>query len=193
MVPQDLVPQDMVRAKGREELTPQRYVSTVRGCYPFMLLGHLPGGHALTRCALLPVFQKPLASVHNEFSTGHAASPCTIVIGRAHIEKVSAPARPYRMLNNFMINKKIDFNEDLSGKITGLALLPTALRSGRTWVGVCLQRGGQETKQSRQDGPGRESCIGNSDGALALGGSRVLHEAGMLGGCTLAPPRAARV
>nr|KAF6322586.1 marker of proliferation Ki-67 [Pipistrellus kuhlii] len=59
--------------------------------------------------------KKPLASVHNEFSTGHAASPCTIVIGRAHIEKVSAPARPYRMLNNFVINKKIDFNEDLSG------------------------------------------------------------------------------
>ncbi|XP_070288197.1 proliferation marker protein Ki-67 isoform X2 [Myotis yumanensis] len=58
---------------------------------------------------------KPLGSVHNEFSTGHAASPCTIVIGKAHIEKVTVPARPYRMLNNFVINKKIDFNEDLSG------------------------------------------------------------------------------
>ncbi|XP_023600061.1 proliferation marker protein Ki-67 isoform X2 [Myotis lucifugus] len=59
--------------------------------------------------------KKPLGSVHNEFSTGHAASPCTIVIGKAHIEKVTVPARPYRMLNNFVINKKIDFNEDLSG------------------------------------------------------------------------------
>ncbi|XP_015428051.1 PREDICTED: LOW QUALITY PROTEIN: antigen KI-67 [Myotis davidii] len=59
--------------------------------------------------------KKPLGSVHNEFSTGHAASPCTIVIGKAHIEKVTVPARPYRMLNNFVINKKIDFSEDLSG------------------------------------------------------------------------------
>ncbi|EPQ17831.1 Antigen KI-67 [Myotis brandtii] len=59
--------------------------------------------------------KKPLGSVHNEFSTGHAASPCTIVIGKAHIEKVTVPARPYRMLNNFVINKKIEFNEDLSG------------------------------------------------------------------------------
>lgn len=61
-------------------------------------------------------FQKPPGSVHSEFSTGHANSPCTIVIGKAHIEKVNVPARPYRMLNNFMFNKKIDFNEDLSGK-----------------------------------------------------------------------------
>lgn len=78
---------------------------------------------ALTFCALLLFSQKPPGSVHSEFSTGHAASPCTIVIGKAHIEKVNVPARPYRMLNNFVFNKKIDFNEDLSGKIIGLALL----------------------------------------------------------------------
>ncbi|XP_019499623.1 PREDICTED: proliferation marker protein Ki-67 [Hipposideros armiger] len=59
--------------------------------------------------------KKPTGSVHNQFSTGHANSPCTIVVGKAHIEKVNVPARPYRMLNNFMFNKKIDFNEDLSG------------------------------------------------------------------------------
>nr|XP_019583898.1 PREDICTED: proliferation marker protein Ki-67 [Rhinolophus sinicus] len=59
--------------------------------------------------------KKPTSSVHNEFSTGHANSPCTIVVGKAHIEKVNVPARPYRMLNNFMFNRKIDFNEDLSG------------------------------------------------------------------------------
>ncbi|XP_059982555.1 proliferation marker protein Ki-67 [Lagenorhynchus albirostris] len=53
--------------------------------------------------------------VHNQFSTGHANSPCTIIIGKAHIEKVNGPARPYRMLNNFVVNKPMDFSEDLSG------------------------------------------------------------------------------
>ncbi|XP_032464566.1 proliferation marker protein Ki-67 isoform X4 [Phocoena sinus] len=53
--------------------------------------------------------------VHNQFSTGHANSPCTIIIGKAHIEKVSGPARPHRMLNNFVVNKPMDFSEDLSG------------------------------------------------------------------------------
>ncbi|KAF6317554.1 marker of proliferation Ki-67 [Rhinolophus ferrumequinum] len=59
--------------------------------------------------------KKPASSIHNQFSTGHANSPCTIVVGKAHIEKVNVPARPYRMLNNFVFNQKIDFNEDLSG------------------------------------------------------------------------------
>ncbi|XP_076410511.1 proliferation marker protein Ki-67 [Peromyscus maniculatus bairdii] len=59
--------------------------------------------------------KKPTSNLHNQFSTGHANSPCTIVIGRAQIEKVSVPARPYKMLNNLMLNRKMDFNEDLSG------------------------------------------------------------------------------
>ncbi|XP_052569002.1 proliferation marker protein Ki-67 isoform X2 [Peromyscus californicus insignis] len=59
--------------------------------------------------------KKPTSNLHNQFSTGHANSPCTIVVGRAQIEKVSMPARPYKMLNNLMLNRKMDFNEDLSG------------------------------------------------------------------------------
>ncbi|KAM5271862.1 proliferation marker protein Ki-67 [Ctenodactylus gundi] len=59
--------------------------------------------------------KKPTSSIHNQFSTGHANSPCTIVIGKAQIEKVNVPARPYRMLNNFVFNPKMDYNEDLSG------------------------------------------------------------------------------
>ncbi|XP_061048019.1 proliferation marker protein Ki-67 [Eubalaena glacialis] len=59
--------------------------------------------------------KKPTGIVHNQFSTGHANSPCTIIIGKAHIEKVNGPARPYRMLNNFVVNKPMDFSEDLSG------------------------------------------------------------------------------
>ncbi|XP_053778439.1 proliferation marker protein Ki-67 isoform X3 [Desmodus rotundus] len=57
----------------------------------------------------------PAGRACSEFSTGHANSPCTIVIGKAHVEKVTVPARPYRMLNNLVFNKRIDFDEDLSG------------------------------------------------------------------------------
>ncbi|XP_043453807.1 proliferation marker protein Ki-67 isoform X2 [Prionailurus bengalensis] len=67
----------------------------------------------------------PVSGVHSEFSTGHANSPCTIIIGKAHLEKVNVPARPYRMLNNFVINKKMDFNEDLSG-LTEMFQTPAA-------------------------------------------------------------------
>ncbi|XP_024903280.1 proliferation marker protein Ki-67 isoform X2 [Pteropus alecto] len=59
--------------------------------------------------------KKPVGSVHHPSSTGHANSPCTIVIGKAHLEKVNAPARPCRMLNSFIFSRKADFNEDLSG------------------------------------------------------------------------------
>ncbi|XP_058291875.1 proliferation marker protein Ki-67 [Hylobates moloch] len=59
--------------------------------------------------------KKPVGEVHSQFSTGHANSPCTIIIGKAHTEKVHMPARPYRMLNNFVSNQKMDFKEDLSG------------------------------------------------------------------------------
>nr|XP_014688023.2 proliferation marker protein Ki-67 [Equus asinus]XP_014688024.2 proliferation marker protein Ki-67 [Equus asinus] len=77
--------------------------------------------------------QKPTGSIHNQFSTGHANSPCTIVIGKAHIEKVNVPARPYRMLNNFVFNKKMDFNEDLSG-LTEMFKTPAKERPQRRSV-----------------------------------------------------------
>ncbi|XP_070421080.1 proliferation marker protein Ki-67 [Equus przewalskii] len=77
--------------------------------------------------------KKPTGSVHNQFSTGHANSPCTIVIGKAHIEKVNVPARPYRMLNNFVFNKKMDFNEDLSG-LTEMFKTPAKERPQRRSV-----------------------------------------------------------
>ncbi|XP_020833897.1 LOW QUALITY PROTEIN: proliferation marker protein Ki-67 [Phascolarctos cinereus] len=61
------------------------------------------------------VKEKPANHAQNHFSTGHANSPCTIVIGRAHTEKVTVPIRPCRMLNNFVLNPKMDMNEDLTG------------------------------------------------------------------------------
>ncbi|XP_044516289.1 proliferation marker protein Ki-67 [Gracilinanus agilis] len=59
--------------------------------------------------------KKPANQAQNHFSTGHANSPCTIVIGRAHTEKVIIPAQPYRVLNNLILNSKMDMNEDLTG------------------------------------------------------------------------------
>ncbi|KAM7329494.1 hypothetical protein ACRRTK_011107 [Alexandromys fortis] len=76
---------------------------------------HVPQKQASKRQRRPNTPKKPTSSLHNQFSTGHANSPCTIVIGRAQIEKVSMPARPYKMLNNLMLNQKIDFSEDLSG------------------------------------------------------------------------------
>nr|XP_035957844.1 proliferation marker protein Ki-67 isoform X1 [Halichoerus grypus]XP_035957845.1 proliferation marker protein Ki-67 isoform X1 [Halichoerus grypus] len=72
--------------------------------------------------------KKPVSDVHNQFSTGHANSPCTIIIGKAHIEKVNVPARPYRMLNSFVFNQKMDFNEDLSG-LTEMFKTPAKVKS----------------------------------------------------------------
>ncbi|KAF0881113.1 KI67 protein, partial [Crocuta crocuta] len=69
--------------------------------------------------------KKPVSGIPNQFSTGHANSPCTIIIGKAHLEKVNVPARPYRMLNDFVINKKMDFSEDLSG-LTEMFRTPAA-------------------------------------------------------------------
>ena len=92
----------------------------------------------MTFCALLPFFQTPAGRACSEFSTGHANSPCTIVIGKAHVEKVTVPARPYRMLNNLVFNKRIDFDEDLSGENTALAPVSQVLRSMGMWEGVYL-------------------------------------------------------
>lgn len=93
-------------------------------------------------------FQKPVSGVHSEFSTGHANSPCTIIIGKAHLEKVNVPARPYRMLNNFVINKKVDFNEDLSGKSTTSRLRnrsPSIPLHVRMWTDAVDVYGGEQT------------------------------------------------
>ncbi|XP_034519322.1 proliferation marker protein Ki-67 [Ailuropoda melanoleuca] len=90
--------------------------------------------------------QKPVRDVHNQFSTGHANSPCTIIIGKAHTEKVHVPTRPYRMLNNFAFSKKMDFNEDLSGltemfktpakmKPQALSLCPNAFSKSEDFLG----------------------------------------------------------
>ncbi|XP_074153273.1 proliferation marker protein Ki-67 isoform X2 [Sminthopsis crassicaudata] len=59
--------------------------------------------------------KKPANGTKDSFGTGHANSPCTIVIGRAHTEKVTAPIRPCRMLNSFVLKTDMDMNEDFTG------------------------------------------------------------------------------
>ncbi|XP_074088266.1 proliferation marker protein Ki-67 isoform X2 [Macrotis lagotis] len=60
--------------------------------------------------------KKPTNQVQkNVVGTGHANSPCTIVIGRAHTEKVTVPVQPCRVLNNFVFSRDMDMNEDLTG------------------------------------------------------------------------------
>ncbi|XP_031812890.1 proliferation marker protein Ki-67 isoform X2 [Sarcophilus harrisii] len=59
--------------------------------------------------------KKPPNSIKDSFGTGHANSPCTIMIGRAHTEKVTVPIRPCRMLNNFVLKTDMDMNEDFTG------------------------------------------------------------------------------
>lgn len=124
-----------------------------------MIKGYIECGLRLWRFIdFLIVFQKLTGIVHNQFSTGHANSPCTIIIGKAHIEKVSGPARPHRMLNNFVVNKPMDFSEDPSGKSIAMALRNQnafILLCGSTWVGITfvyLLCVGQEDKPSSQLG-----------------------------------------
>ncbi|XP_051838678.1 proliferation marker protein Ki-67 isoform X3 [Antechinus flavipes] len=59
--------------------------------------------------------KKPANGTKDSFGTGHANSPCTIVIGRAHTEKVTVPIRPCRMLNSFVLKTDMDMNEDFTG------------------------------------------------------------------------------
>ncbi|XP_053441527.1 proliferation marker protein Ki-67 isoform X2 [Nycticebus coucang] len=94
--------------------------------------------------------KKPVDNVHRQFSTGHANSPCTVIIGKAHVEKVNMPAQPYRMLNNFVSKHKLDFKEDLSGlsemfktpvkeKPQPMSSCPVALSSSENLLGKKLQ------------------------------------------------------
>ncbi|XP_007451248.1 PREDICTED: antigen KI-67 [Lipotes vexillifer] len=129
--------------------------------------------------------------VHNQFSTGHANSPCTIIIGKAHIEKVNGPAQPYRMLNNFVVNKPMDFSEDLSGlpemfktpvkeKPQGMSLCPSTFSNSEDLLGkelpvphsggkplLCAsENSGQNVSPGTQDAPKELSDQSSASPAL---------------------------
>ncbi|XP_055962681.1 proliferation marker protein Ki-67 [Sorex fumeus] len=77
--------------------------------------------------------KKPVGSIPDHFSTGHANSPCTITVGRAHLEKVREPARPQWMLNHLVSSHKAGFPEDLSAEAAqGVQETPMIGKSPRT-------------------------------------------------------------
>ncbi|KAM5139551.1 proliferation marker protein Ki-67 [Callospermophilus lateralis] len=115
--------------------------------------------------------KKPTGPVHHQFSTGHANSPCTIIIGKAQIEKVTAPARPYRMLNNLVFSQKMDYNEDLSG-LTEMFKTPVKETTRRTATSP-------STLSSSEKSLGKKPQVTNSGGkplplTLEISGSNVL-------------------
>ncbi|XP_071466922.1 proliferation marker protein Ki-67 isoform X2 [Marmota flaviventris] len=115
--------------------------------------------------------KKPTGPVHHQFSTGHANSPCTIIIGKAQIEKVTAPARPYRMLNNLVFSQKMDYNEDLSG-LTEMFKTPVKEMTQRTTTSP-------STLSSSEKLLGKKPQVTNSGGkplplTLEISGSNVL-------------------
>lgn len=59
-------------------------------------------------------------------STGHADSPATIVVGRAHKQKVvyAAGAAPKLVLNTAVLKKDMKMDEDLTGN-SSRSLSPT--------------------------------------------------------------------
>ncbi|XP_066548919.1 proliferation marker protein Ki-67 isoform X2 [Amia ocellicauda] len=63
-----------------------------------------------------PVPQTPAQRVKQHFSTGHAASPATIVIGRAHSKAVLPAGRAPRLVHNVaVLRKNLEINENLTG------------------------------------------------------------------------------
>lgn len=51
-------------------------------------------------------------------STGHADSPATIVVGRAHKTAVAVGAAPRVVTNTILIKKNMKMDEDLTGNFS---------------------------------------------------------------------------
>lgn len=62
--------------------------------------------------------QTPARKLESYASTGHANSPATIVVGRAHRQKVVHPtgAAPRLVINMAVLKKDMKMDEDLTGK-----------------------------------------------------------------------------
>lgn len=62
--------------------------------------------------------QTPARSLKGYVSTGHADSPVTIVVGRAHRQTVAQPsgAAPRVITNVALFKKSMKVDEDLTGK-----------------------------------------------------------------------------
>lgn len=63
------------------------------------------------------IFQTPARKLQHHVSTGHADSPVTIVVGRAHKQKILQPtgAAPKLVQNIALFKKNMKMDEDLTG------------------------------------------------------------------------------
>uniref|UniRef100_A0A3B3ZKF7 FHA domain-containing protein n=1 Tax=Periophthalmus magnuspinnatus TaxID=409849 RepID=A0A3B3ZKF7_9GOBI len=72
----------------------------------------------------LPIFQTPKRRLLDTVSTGHAASPATIVVGRAHRLRVAHSGAPPKIVTNTAVLKKnLIQDEDLTGKLIFIVAL----------------------------------------------------------------------
>ncbi|XP_042364200.1 proliferation marker protein Ki-67 [Plectropomus leopardus] len=70
-----------------------------------------------TKKKTVPKAQTPARKLKGHFSTGHADSPVTIVVGRAHKQRVVHPtgAAPRLVTNTALLKKNMKMDEDLTG------------------------------------------------------------------------------
>lgn len=68
-------------------------------------------------CMSFAFSQTPARKLIDHASTGHANSPVTIIVGRAHNQKVVPPtgAAPRLVINTALFKKDMKMDEDLTG------------------------------------------------------------------------------
>lgn len=65
----------------------------------------------------LAIWQTPASKLKDQVSTGHADSPATIIVGRAHRQKFAEPtgAAPRWISNVGLLKKDMKMDEDFTG------------------------------------------------------------------------------
>ncbi|XP_029104774.1 proliferation marker protein Ki-67 isoform X4 [Scleropages formosus] len=71
-------------------------------------------GKAVKKAVILKP-KTPAQKIKDHFSTGHAASPATIVVGKAHLRTVMPAGCAPKLVPNVVLLKNMKVNEDLTG------------------------------------------------------------------------------
>lgn len=84
------------------------------------LLGCWHGNCSLQTVMSFSISQTPARKLKDHVSTGHADSPVTFVVGKAHKQKVVLPtgAAPRLVTNTALLKKNMKMDEDLTGNHT---------------------------------------------------------------------------
>ncbi|KPP76226.1 hypothetical protein Z043_104448 [Scleropages formosus] len=73
-------------------------------------------GKAVKKAVILKP-KTPAQKIKDHFSTGHAASPATIVVGKAHLRTVMPAGCAPKLVPNVVLLKNMKVNEDLTGEM----------------------------------------------------------------------------